>query len=128
MFRRMYMAALVSQAVALVAVASAGAAIAASPPTVHKIGAVTWHAAKFVNQDLVLSGYLLLRADGYVLFSDEPGGRVSQHDLPVTGAGIELVQPKIRYAIRGHFVHGGLVASNGNPYHLELSAVPEQEN
>jgi len=123
---RLDVAARLSLALLLAGIALPGVANAANVPIAHKIGSVTWHAARFVNQDLALSGYLLLRADGYVLFSDEPSGAISAHDLPVTGHGIDTVVPNVRYIISGHFVHGGLVASNGNPYHLELTAVPTQ--
>lgn len=91
---------------------------------IHKVGAVTWHPAKFVGQTIVLTGYLLVRATGYVLFSDEPSGGVSAHDLPVTGSWIDGLLPNKRYNIEGVFVQGGLDASNGNPYHLELVAAP----
>jgi hypothetical protein len=98
---------------------------AASAPVVHKVGAVTRHAAKFVGQDVVMRGYLLARADGYILFSDEPGGRIGRYDLPVTGDGIDRIAPGQRTVIEGTFLDHGLTASNGNPDHLELTKPPQ---
>jgi hypothetical protein len=112
----------------LIAAAVAGAVAvdtAASAPVVHKVGAVTRHASTFVGQDVALSGYLLAREDGYILFSDEPGGRISRYDLPVTGDGIDQVAPRTRYLIEGSFLDHGLKASNGNPDHLELTKPPQ---
>ena len=98
---------------------------AAAAPVVHKVGAVTRHASTFIGQDLVLSGYFLAREDGYILFSDEAGGRISRYDLPVTGVGIDQIAPRTRYLIEGKFLDQGLTASNGNPDHLELAKPPQ---
>ena len=97
---------------------------AASAPVIHKVGAVTRHAAKFIGQDVAMRGYMLVRRDGYILFSDEPGGRIGRYDLPVSGNGIDQIQPRKRYVIEGRFLDHGLKASNGNPDHLELTAPP----
>ena len=94
-------------------------------PTVHKVGAVTRHAAKFIGQDVVMRGYLIARESGYILFSDEPGGRIGRYDLPVTGDGIDGIVPGKRFVIEGTFLDHGLTASNGNPDHLELTAPPQ---
>jgi len=101
-------------------------AVAASPAhaTVHKVGAVTWHASRYAGRKVDIAGYVLVKKTGYVLFSDEPGGKVSAHDLPVTGTGIAALSLDKKYRLRGAFVRGGLKASNGNPYHLELTAPP----
>jgi hypothetical protein len=107
-------------------VALAGPAAAANAPVMHKVGAVTWHARKFVGQELVLTGYLLVREKDYILFSDEPSGKVSSHDLPVTGPGLDQMQPLKKYVIAGRFLDHGLAASNGSRYHLELTAPPEE--
>ena len=107
---------------------TAGMAYGAGSSTVHKIGAVTWHAARFVNQDLVLTGYMLQRGDGYVLFSDEPNGAISAHDLPVTGVGLDLLLPKVKYILHGHFERGVRPTNNGNAYRFVLSSVPEKTN
>ncbi len=98
---------------------------AASAPAVHKVGAVTRHAARFVGQDVVMRGYLLARENGYVLFSDEPGGRIGRYDLPVAGAGIEQIVPGKPTLIEGTFLDHGLTATNGNPDHLELTKPPQ---
>ena len=98
---------------------------AVSAPAIHKVGAITRHAAKFVGQDVAMRGYMLARADGYILFSDEPGGRIGRYDLPVSGGGIDQIQPGKRYVIEGRFLDHGLKASNGNPDHLELTAPPQ---
>ena len=114
--------------VTIVAAACVVAAFAGEAATgagvVHKVGAVTRHASKFVDQDVLLSGYLLVREDGYVLFSDEPTGKVSQYDLPVVGDGLDQMLPTKRYVIEGKFLDHGLTASNANLYHLELSGPP----
>ena len=89
-----------------------------------KVGAVTRHAERFVGQHVLLSGYLLARDAGYILFSDEPRGKISRYDLPVAGAGIDQMMPTKRYLIEGEFLDRGLAASNGNRYQLELSAPP----
>ncbi len=113
---------------AVVAAAWMGVAVvqpAASAPIVHKVGAVTRHAAKFIGQQVTMRGYLLARRKGYILFSDEPGGRIGRYDLPVSGAGIDGIVPHKRYLIEGTFLDHGLTASNGNPDHLELTAPPQ---
>jgi hypothetical protein len=100
---------------------SAVATWAASP---LRIGAVTWHAAKYAGKDVTLVGYLLALGDGYVYFSDEPRGRVGPRDLPVTGAGLDGLKVGRRYVITGYLATTGLAAANGNPLHLELAAPP----
>jgi hypothetical protein len=92
--------------------------------TVHKIGAVTWHPLKFIGQEITLSGYFLAREKDYVFFSDEPKGKVSVHDLPVSGPGLEALQFQKKYKIQGKFLDGGLTVSSGSAYHLELTAAP----
>ncbi|MDR3471287.1 MAG: hypothetical protein P4M09_06315 [Devosia sp.] len=96
----------------------------AAQPVAHKVGAITWHAARYVSETLTIVGYVLARDAGYVLFSDEPTGAISAHDLPVTGPGIEQLQQGKKYVLVGRFLAGGLKAGNGNTYHLELSAPP----
>lgn len=91
---------------------------------VHRVGKVTWHPLGYVGKVIALRGYLLQRDDGYILFSDEPGGKVSAHDLPVTGPGIETLTDHQPYLLYGRFVKGGLAAANGSPYHLELTEPP----
>jgi len=117
-------AAIAALALALVAAPGGDRGVAANRPAVHKIGAVTWHAQHYVGQQVMLTGYLLARETGYVLFSDEPTGKISMHDLPVTGVGVDQLQSMTRYVIEGTFLDRGLQASNGNRYHLDLTAVP----
>jgi hypothetical protein len=100
----------------------ADAASATAPAL--KVGAVTWHAAKYAAKDVRIMGFVLARDPGYILFSDEPNGSISAHDLPVTGPGITDMMDGKRYLLVGRFVKGGLQATNGNLYHLELTAPP----
>jgi len=97
----------------------------AAPAVVHKVGAVTWNARKYASQQVTVRGYVLAIEAGYVLFSDEPTGAISAHDLPVTGPGVDQMALRGKYTLQGRFVAGGLSASNGNPYHLELTAPPQ---
>lgn len=113
-----------SQVLALVLCLLAGSA-AATPAVVHKVGAVTWNAGKYASQLVTVRGYVLALGVGYVLFSDEPTGAISAHDLPVSGPGVDQMVLKGKYTLQGRFVAGGLTASNGNPYHLELTAPPQ---
>jgi hypothetical protein len=103
----------------------AGSANAAAP-AIHSVGSVTRHAAKYVNQEVILRGYLIGRETGYILFSDEPRGHITRFDLPVMGGGIETLQPMQRYIIEGTFLDHGLTANNANPDHLELTAPPQR--
>lgn len=93
--------------------------------TVHTIGHVTWHPAGYVNHVVSMKGYLLKVEKGYVILSDEAGGDISVHDLPVTGPGWDVFLPGKLYLIHGKFVKGGLNASNHDPYHLVLTEVPK---
>jgi hypothetical protein len=120
-FRRLFGTTLAAAALAGVAAVHP----AASAPSVHSVGAITRHAAKFIGRDVAMHGYLLARKHGYILFSDEPGGRIGRYDLPVTGTGIDTIVPRKRYVIQGTFLDHGLKASNGNPDHLQLSKPPQ---
>jgi len=93
--------------------------------TVHTIGHVTWHPAGYVNHVVSMKGYLLKVEKGYVILSDEAGGDISVHDLPVTGPGWDSFLPGKLYLIHGRFVKGGLAASNHDPYHLVLTEAPK---
>ncbi len=101
---------------------------AAQMLTAHTVGEVTRHVQSFVGQTVLLRGYLLKKESGYVIFSDEATGSMSNFDLPVTGQGIDLIQPNQAYLVQGVFLGQGLTASNGNPYHLELSSLPTLTN
>lgn len=109
---------------ALVTAALITAQPAAAAATPHRVGAVTWHAGKYVSQALVITGYVLEQGPGYVLLSDEPTGAISAHDLPVIGTGVDQMQLRKKYVVHGKFISGGFKAANGNPYHFELSAPP----
>ena len=109
---------------AAVLVVALGSQAGGAANAVHKVGAVTWHAAKFVGKDVVLEGYVLAKEPGYVLFSDEATGKITAHDLPVAGPGDDTMQTKTKYVIEGVFLDQGLSASNGSPYHLELTDLP----
>ncbi len=98
--------------------------VVAATPAIHKVGAVTRHAASFVGQDVVLRGYVLAREPGYILFSDESRGAISRYDLPVVGDGADQMALKTKYLIEGKFVDGGLTTVNSSRYHLELSKPP----
>jgi hypothetical protein len=117
-------AAMTVLALALVTGPGSDRVLAADRAAVHKIGAVTRHARQYVGQKVTLTGYLLARETGYVLFSDEPTGKISAHDLPVSGVGLDQLQPMMKYVIEGTFLDHGLQANNGNLYHLELTASP----
>ncbi len=95
---------------------------------IDTVGSVTRHAGQFVGQTVLLRGYLLKREAGYIIFSDEATGSISSFDLPITGQGIDLIQPNQAYLVQGIFLGQGLVASNGNAYHLELSVPPTATN
>ena len=97
---------------------------AAAAVAIHKVGKVTWHPARYVGHSIRLDGYVLVKEAGYVLLSDEATGKVSAHDLPVIGDGVEQMRQGGRYLVEGKFVHGGFKAMNASPYHLELSAPP----
>ena len=101
------------------------ATVQPSQPAMYKVGQITWHAQRFVDRDVIVSGYLLKREKGYVIVSDEARGGITVHDLPVSGPGIDQMQPMAKYVMRGRFLDHGIDASNGNRYHLELSAAPE---
>jgi hypothetical protein len=97
--------------------------LATSTP-VYGVGQVTRHAFLYINQTVTMKGYLLKGEKGYLIFSDEATGAISQYDLPVSGAGIDVIKPGVPYQIQGVFLDHGLTASNGNPDHLELSKAP----
>ncbi len=92
--------------------------------TTHTVGEVTRDPLPFIGQTVLIRGFLLKKESGYVIVSDEPSGPVSNYDLPVTGQGINIMQPNQAYFIEGTFLGQGLIASNGNPYHLDLSSPP----
>ena len=101
--------------------------VMADQPKPLKVGKVTFHVKKFAGQDVLLVGYPLSLAPGTVYFSDEAAGKITVHDLAVSGAGLEVLQSGHKYVIAGKFVGPGAAASNGSLYHLELSAAPVEQ-
>ncbi len=91
----------------------------------HTVGQVTRHATNFIGQNIKVQGYLLKKEPGYIIISDEAGGSLSMYDLPVIGPGIDAVQFGKKYIFQGMFLGKGLIASNKNPNHLELSQPPQ---
>lgn len=121
------------QAGALAAAVILGVALAATPPAeaadasaqVHSVGDITFHPKSYVGKHVVMRGYLLKQEAGYVLVSDESSGKIGPRDLPVSGTGIDTLKPGQLFVIEGEFLDHGLKASNGNRYHLELTAPPK---
>lgn len=93
--------------------------------SIQTVGSVTRHSAKYIGKNVHLRGYVLKQENGYIIFSDELNGTISNFDLPVTGAGIETMQNKQSYIIEGVYLGKGLIASNKNPNHLLLTKIPE---
>lgn len=93
-------------------------------PQPSAVGAVSRHAVLHIGQQVIVQGYLLKRESGYVIISDETGGRITRYDLPVTGPGIDALVSGKKYSFAGTFMDHGLTASNGSKDHLELSAPP----
>ena len=91
-----------------------------------KIGKVTWHAAKFLDQPVTLVGYPLELLPATVYFSDEATGKIGPHDLAVTGPGLDAVQLGHKYVLVGTFKKADTAASNGSKLLLELSQVPAE--
>ncbi len=92
--------------------------------SVRSVGAVTWHANKFIGKTVKLKGFVLSLSHGEVLFSDEGTGAISPHDLPIQGPGSETLELHHRYLLVGIFVKDDALHSNGSPYHLLLTAQP----
>ncbi|MCL5009141.1 MAG: hypothetical protein M1400_02235 [Patescibacteria group bacterium] len=91
---------------------------------VSNIGSVSRQAQNFVDKKVAVEGYVLQQDNGYAIFSDEAAGKLGPYDLPVLGAGVTNLPLKQKYILEGVVKYGGLKASNGNPYHLELSVQP----
>ena len=106
-------------AIALTGILGAHSAVSAPQPL--KVGTVSRHASGYAGKQVSIVGYVLARENGYVLVSDEPGGRIGHYDLPVTGAALADLKPRVRYVFQGELLDHGLKAVNGDPVHLELS-------
>ncbi len=94
----------------------------AAPAT---IGSISRHPQNYLNQTVTVAGYVLKQQNGYAIFSDEATGPIGQYDLPVIGTNINGLTMKQKYVLTGILKYQGLTSSNGNPYHLELTALPE---
>lgn len=91
---------------------------------IYTVGEITRHTGQFVGQTVLIKGYLIKKEPGYIIFSDEPTGLISSYDLPITGQNIDLLQSNHLYSVEGTFLDHGLVSSNGNKFHLELTTAP----
>ncbi len=96
-----------------------------APGPVQTVGHITRNAEKFINTYVTMSGYLLKKENGYIIFSDEATGSAGRYDLPVTGIGIDAMKTSQKYLLSGFFMNFGLAASNQNPDHLELESPPQ---
>ena len=91
--------------IALIGIVGIQSALSAPRPL--KVGAVSRHASRYVGKQVTVAGHLLARESGYVLVSDEPGGRIGHYDLPVTGEGLAAVRPQVRYVFDGRLLDHG---------------------
>ena len=71
-----------------------------------------------------LRGYVLAIEPGLVLFSDEPTGAVSAHDLPIEGPGADRLVLHKRYLLTGTLTSDAVPAANGSRVHLQLTTEP----
>jgi len=94
--------------------------------SLHTIGQITWHPQRFLNQTVRVQGYLLKEEVGYAIFSDEPAGAITKHDLPVIGNDVDNAKPRQKYILQGKFLSKGLKSTNRNPYHLKLFTTPQR--
>jgi len=78
----------------------------------------------FAGMMVQMHGYVLQMNSAYSIVSDEKSGAVTGGDLPIVGVALEKLAIGTQYLFRGTLVKGGLTASNGNPYHLELANDP----
>lgn len=91
---------------------------------VHSVGSVTWHVKGYIGKTVELRGYVLAIEPGLVLFSDEPTGAVSAHDLPIEGPGADQLVLRKRYVLTGILTRDSAPAANGSRVHLQLTAEP----
>ena len=96
----------------------------AAPAQTDRVGYAMSHRTTLQGTMVRLKAYLLAQAKGYAIVSDESSGAIGPNDLPVTGDDITLLAPNHAYLLTGRLVAGGVAASNGNTYHLELTAAP----
>jgi outer membrane protein assembly factor BamB len=91
---------------------------------IYSVGQITRHSQNFIGSQVIMQGYLLKKEQNYIIFSDEAIGSISTFDLPVSGTGYDSIQSGHLYQIEGMFLGSGLISSNQNPNHLELSIPP----
>ncbi len=90
------------------------------------IGSVTRHDAGFIDKNIRVNGYLLKQESGYAIFSDESSGDIGYYDLPISGAGISDTKLNQKYKLEGKFIKSAeKTSSNGSPFMLELSSLPQ---
>ena len=96
-----------------------------TPPTssILSVGQVSRHAQIYLNQSVVITGYILEQQNGYALFSDESTGSIGVYDLPVYGPGVDGLLPKQKYILQGILNYQALTSSNHNPYNLEVTNI-----
>ncbi len=104
-------------------IAAATSTTPAESSTPYTVGTVTRNPAPYVGTSLTIQGYLLQKDTGYDIFSDEPTGPVGPYDLPVTGPLLDSLRSGVLYTLNGTFLDQGLIASNGNPDHFEVTSV-----
>jgi len=102
-----------------------GTLSAAADSIARKVGEITWHPKNFVGRNVTVVGYVLAMEKDFVYFSDERTGKITAHDLAVTGLGIERLRPAVKYVLEGNFLDTGLKPRNGSAYHLELTGAPQ---
>lgn len=91
---------------------------------IHSVGSVTWHLKGYVGKTVELRGYVLAIQPGLVLFSDEPTGAISAHDLPIEGPGTDQLVLHRRYVLTGTLTRDPVLAANGSRVHLQLVSDP----
>lgn len=96
----------------------------AQAATIHSVGSVTWHLKGYFGKTVELRGYVLAIQPGLVLFSDEPTGAVSAHDLPIEGPGADRLVLHKRYLLTGTLTSDPVPAANGSRVHLQLTTEP----
>jgi len=92
--------------------------------TIRSVGAVTWHVKGYIGKTIELRGYVLAIGPTLVLFSDEPSGAVSAHDLPIEGPGTDQLVLRKRYVLTGVLTGDAVPVTNGSRVHLELTGAP----
>lgn len=107
-------------AASLWSIATVGAPSAqATKPS--SVGAVSWHGARYVGATVAIRGYVIAQRGDHVFISDEAGGRLSPHDLPVFGPDVRALVLHQKYLFAGR-VERGPEAGNGLRFRLQETA------